>query len=746
MRIFLLPFIIGFAALLSQVVYMRELTVVFYGNELAFSAIMANWLLFGGLGGFLGAFLNRKLPQVRQITGFFFFALSGLLPAMLFFIRISRNVLNIPQGEVIGLSQIYWISFLTLSAPSLCLGLLFTLTVELLRRQSHGTKRIPTYGYIMEGVGAAVAGFVLTWLFVRNFDSFQITCFTAGLGFLGGSIVWFGLKLGVPLGIAATILLTHWAPPIQDLSLKMQWSDFKILESTNTPYGNLVVAKREGQINFFENGFLIGSLPDYQECESVVHPPLLLHPDPATVLLIGETSPEYLREILKHPVRLLEATELDWEWIDLKQKYSKIRTDNLPPKFTFIYGDGRRYLKKSPRQFDVIILALPEPDTLLINRYYTVEFFKEAGKHLGENGLLALRLPGMANYPSRELAELIQSIKKSLSHVFPQVIVLPMQSTHLIATGQREPLQHSAADFIQVLEEREIETRFFNENYIPYYLTRDRARQLATALEKNDVVEDNHDFRPSAQFYATFYWSAYASPRFKDVLRAMMDVPQAGLFMLPFVWLIVLTALRHKTYFKEISILNSMGWTGFSEIGFEMILILAYQAIYGYAYLWIAVIFGSFMTGLVLGSLLTLTIRVHGRKLFRRLEDVQFWIVFYPLLLILILIIVQHREIAFIPAVQYGFPFLAIIAGFFGGLQFPLAQRIFAEGKKDNAHSTGLVYGIDLLGSCLGALLIVSIMVPAFGLIRVSAVIALINLTSWWILKLEEKSVEAFLE
>ena len=42
--------LIGFTAVIAQVVLMRELLVVFYGNELALGVTLANWLLWTEIG------------------------------------------------------------------------------------------------------------------------------------------------------------------------------------------------------------------------------------------------------------------------------------------------------------------------------------------------------------------------------------------------------------------------------------------------------------------------------------------------------------------------------------------------------------------------------------------------------------------------------------------------------------------------------------------------------------------------
>ena len=91
-------------------------------------------------------------------------------------------------------------------------------------------------------------------------------------------------------------------------TLRWQWSD--LVFAADSPYGRLTVQARDGQRIFYQNGLLAfetqGTFP-----EEVAHLPLLAHPDPQEVLLIGGGVAGDVREILKHPVASVTYVELD---------------------------------------------------------------------------------------------------------------------------------------------------------------------------------------------------------------------------------------------------------------------------------------------------------------------------------------------------------------------------------------------------------------------------------------------------
>ena len=73
------------------------------------------------------------------------------------------------------------------------------------------------------------------------------------------------------------------------------------------------------------------------------------------------------------------------------------------------------------------------------------------------------------------------------------------------------------------------------------------------------------------------------------------------------------------------------------------------------------------------------------------------------------------------------FPALPIISGFIGGFQFPLANKIILKDSDIIGRVSGLTYGMDLLGSCLGALLVSAFLVPILGITQSCLAVASLN-------------------
>ena len=171
---------------------------------------------------------------------------------------------------------------------------------------------------------------------------------------------------------------------------------------------------------------------------------------------------------------------------------------------------------------------------------------------------------------------------------------------------------------------------------------------------------------------------------------------------------------------------------GFTLIGLEMLLLLAFQAIYGYVYRQLAIIIAGFMLGITLGSRWGLG-RAAGaisQRDAHRLFRLQLLAALSPLLLCLLfdrLVAIQNPANVFVVS-QILFPVLAVLCGLFGGYQFPVATRIFFSDSGQKATSPGALYALDLAGACVGAIILSSYLVPVFGFQATAWIMAVVNL------------------
>jgi spermidine synthase len=157
---------------------------------------------------------------------------------------------------------------------------------------------------------------------------------------------------------------------------------------------------------------------------------------------------------------------------------------------------------------------------------------------------------------------------------------------------------------------------------------------------------------------------------------------------------------------------------GFTGIALEILLLVAFQAIYGYVYYQLALLIAGYMAGGALGSYLALAGRAPA------LRTIQILAALAPLTLYASFEVLARYPV---PAV---FPLLALVAGALGGCQFPVAGKVFFGGAKTGP--AGALYAVDLLGASLAALAVSTWLVPVFGFFRTALLTALVNVPAAW--------------
>lgn len=723
---------IGFTSIIAQVVLIREMVAVFYGNELSLGLILAAWLFWVALGSWA---LGRFAERLQLGAGSYMLALTLvalLLPSEVAITRALRIILDITPGLIIGFGPMAWAIFIILAPLCLILGFQFTLGSRLLGRRG-GTVG---HAYVFEGIGAAAGGALFSFLLVRFLDPFQIALGIGTVNLVVG--LWaFGRRrednkrASIPAWPEAVlfpcaVLLAFSALPLgrrlNQATLAWQWG--QVIFSRDSIYGRLTITARDGQRVFFENGLLMfetqGTFP-----EEVAHFPLLEHSDPKSVLLIGGGASGTLREILKHPVREVKYVELDPLVIQAAEAYlpPEDRAAFDDPRTTIAHLDGRLYVKGSDKRFDVVIVDLPEPSTGQLNRFYTQEFFREVESILKEGGILSLGLPSAENYLSPELRHRNGGVYHTLLSVFPSVMILPGEHNFFLAS--EEPLSSDYLLLAERLAEREIETRWVNASYLEYVFTTDRFAMTLSSLTDISPIRLNQDLQPICYYYDMVLWLA----RFYSSLRVLFYTASS----LSLGWLAVpLSIIAVIVWrFRSLAVPTVIGLTGFAEMTVQLVVLLAFQALRGYVYHEVALITAAFMVGTASGGatmnkLLSRRFeqgRIGHRGVFVSLQGVIF---VYALSLPLLVTVVDA-----LPFPDLVFPLLALLAGFLGGMEFPLAVHLT---RGSVGRVAGLIYGTDLVGACFGALLTSALLIPILGIpqtcyaVAISALVGLILL------------------
>jgi len=158
----------------------------------------------------------------------------------------------------------------------------------------------------------------------------------------------------------------------------------------------------------------------------------------------------------------------------------------------------------------------------------------------------------------------------------------------------------------------------------------------------------------------------------------------------------------------------------------EVLLLLGFQAIYGYVFDELAVIVGAFMAGLAFGTWLSM--RAPEGNALLRLLALQIAMLAAPMLVTWVLIGSSGLgSVALRLVAHVAIPLLAVVCGVAGGFQFSTAARVWFP-SSGQAGSAGTLYGLELLGASAGAAFISIYLLPVFGFFSTATLVAAVNL------------------
>jgi spermidine synthase len=121
----------------------------------------------------------------------------------------------------------------------------------------------------------------------------------------------------------------------------------------------------------------------------LAHLPLLLHPDPERIAIVGLGSGVTLGAALTHPVAQADVLEISAEVVEASTLFEAENHRALAdPRTRLITGDGRLHLMLSPSRYDVIVSEPSNPWIAGNAALFTREFFEAARDRLTPGGIL----------------------------------------------------------------------------------------------------------------------------------------------------------------------------------------------------------------------------------------------------------------------------------------------------------------------------------------------------------------------
>ena len=728
----------GFTAAVAQIVLLRELMVVFYGNEISIGLMLASWLAWTAVGSSLAGTLTARRLRPRRVVAAIQVLVAGAAPVTVLAVRAAKGLLQTVPGEVLGPGPMLFTSLAILGPLCLLSGALFTAGSQACATsKSASAEGASGSVYLWEAVGSSAGGLVAGVLLVRLWGSCEIACFLSLCNLASACGLTISMRalryaaIGLLAGVATLAAVLRAPGYIDRISQERFWRGQQLIATRNSVYGSLAVTGTEASRTVYENGVVLFTSPDAAAAEEAVHYALLEHPSPQRLLLIGGGINGSIAQALRHPsLRQVDYVELDPAILDLAREHfpGEWQTIQADPRVRVHVTDGRLFVKTTPCSFDVVIVNLPDPQNAQLNRFYTAEFFREVSRKLTSDGVLSLQLRSSEDYISPELAEFLRTVQQSLRTVFAEVRMIPGETVHFFAAQQAGILADGASELLARLRQRNLATRYVSEYFIPFRMMPDRTLDLETKIRTALAAPINRDFTPAAYYFDVALWSTQFNQNYRRFFRVLSGIPFEAALAAPGIALAVAVVAGRKQRRLQIAAGSCTASAGFTMIGLEMLLLLGFQSVYGYVYQQLALVIAGFMAGLAAGSWLA-TGRGSLRRT-RQLAITQVLVAAAPLLLVALLQgAAQAGSTPALAACRAAFLVASVLSGMLGGFEFRSASAVFFQGaERLEGRRLGTLYALDLAGSCVGAVLFSTWFIPIFGFLKTALLMSLISM------------------
>lgn len=750
--------LMGVSFTVLQTLMVRELLVSFSGNELSIGLVLGAWLLQEALGSGLAGRLSARIPPRPAAYALLQTALALLLlPTLLLAVHV-RGLLGAVPGEVIAPPAALWTSLLVLMPVGLVDGAMFATACRVagdgrgvlpqeavggVGSSGQGDVRPAGRVYVLEAAGSILGGLLFTFLLIPFLSSTQILLLVAGLNLASAATLFLsssprrfpaGLAAGA-LGLAALGLLP-FASGLHRSIVAGRWAPFPLAYEGNSPYGNIAILAQERQITLFISGspFLTAPDPDLAAIEQRVHlPALFLEGMPRRVLVIGGGVGGTLHELQRYPLEELDYAEPDPFLIQALRAVpvAPMEEELGDARLHLALEDGRRFVAGQVGRtagYDLVLLNLPVPATLELNRLYTREFLEMVRSLLVPRGVLVLPAPPARTYLAPAARDLLSCYARTLEAVFPHIRPIPADEQTLWLASVENPLGGDAEDLARRWEERGVKTQVLNRAYLRYLLDRTVAEAFSDGLAWGPAAEVNRDGHPAGLRYALGYESARYAPALEPFFRALGEFRPwhvaVGIAVLTFFGVFLLRR-------RERLVPWAVATTGLAGMTADLLILLAFQVLYGYLYQQVGLLITAFMAGLSLGGQAMTAWAGRLRRPWRTLTLLEGSIALVWAGLGGTLFLLLQRPTPSSSLEHILLLAMNVLAGLLVGAEFPLAARILLESGEVGSRVAGALYAWDLVGATVGAVAVSAVLLPALGLVETALLTAFLKAGSF---------------
>ncbi|XXY46395.1 fused MFS/spermidine synthase [Sorangium sp. So ce269] len=457
----------GFVALSLEIVWTHVLAAVTRDTTFAFTCTLAAFLTGIALGGWAGARLGARAPAAPGLVACQAgVAVSALLSFVVMRWLGATPLLTSPASFDAALAQQFALASLPMLAPTCLLGASLPLCLTLAGRARAGGARSSAGRAVGMVLSANTLGAVLgciasgLWL-IPSFGFGKSTVLLSAVA-LGGALLALRLHAAGegpgarrPGWRLARIAQIAYGALLIELFLVLPAASTEWFFPARSAEGRVVFHAEDasGIVDVLEKEGVRTLVTDRRHRWGSTHPamvqsmlrqgalPLLLHPRPARVVEIGlATGIHALPQLRDGRVEELTVVEISPAIVGAAGAFAGHNGDLLrDPRVDVVLDDGRSFLQRTRRRFDVIVLGLFVPYRPGASALYSQELLAACRERLERGGLVVEWLP-----LDQMTFDAVRSVMATFLAVFPHVEAWE-KGHYLALVGAGEPVALDAA-------------------------------------------------------------------------------------------------------------------------------------------------------------------------------------------------------------------------------------------------------------------------------------------------------------
>lgn len=211
-----------------------------------------------------------------------------------------------------------------------------------------------------------------------------------------------------------------WFTENQTANLRISCRVKAVLHREKSPFQEIAVYDTEqfGRLLALDNVIMTTDADEFVYHEMMAHVPLVTHPDPKRVLVVGGGDGGVVREVLKHPVVSVDLVEIDGRVIEVcKEFFPSISSGLGDPRVRVIVADGIEHVRNSAGLYDVIIVDSTDPVGPAVGLFEEA-FYRSVRDALADGGLFVAQTE--SPFYNRDL---IGRLQRTLRGIFPSVFL-----------------------------------------------------------------------------------------------------------------------------------------------------------------------------------------------------------------------------------------------------------------------------------------------------------------------------------